>query len=271
MTITKNICVGVLCLIHVGLLWTTAQAQPTASEKAPPRPNMASPFVGSDMPTLLGIYAGFDFSSHTGSFVVTDTGGARSWNTVDGDGTGLNGGLCAFVPLMSGLYLSPRLGIEGKGGVLTSATEDTQIKSDDGKLHDATLQRAIDISMRCMHVDLMLAPIVSRKPFIYLCGGLSMAIPLQKSYFTYENIVNNSALNYSSGTPSRNIAEGTVDNVRSPLLSVRGGAGALFVLRKFILQLELLAQVPLSTYTSNAQVNWKSNSVVLHIGLLKLM
>ncbi len=266
---TRHRTVGAVCLYLVVIMVAvgTLQAQRSRPAVDPP---MASPFESQNLPTLLGLTVGFDFSSHSGHFVLADTGGVRQYTTSTGNGGGIHGMLSAFVPLTSWLYLSPRLGMEGLGGVLSAGTEMRSILADDQKLHDASLEHSIDISMSTLHLDLLLAPVLFHKPLIYVDAGASLATPLSCNYFSYETI-SGASYHYSDGLTTRNMAEGKIDSHKSFIPSLQAGLGTLVALRKFIVQVEAQVEVPLTQYTSDPSINWTTTRYLIHIGLVKII
>ncbi len=264
---------GVVCGVLAALCMTccvteTLHAQPsTELHTKTSGTQRVSPFESESLPLLIGLGVGFDFSSHTARLVMSDTGSSRQYNTVDGSGIGMRGGVLSFLPTLSWLYTAVRIGVEGRGGVLQSAQETTEIISEDNKKHEVNLQRAMDISMSCVGVDLLLAPVLVRHPMLYVCGGVSLALPITKHYFCYEQIVS-PALNYKDGLATRNMTDGDVANVRSTVLSAKAGFGTVFVLKKYLLNLELLFNAPIDHYTSDTS-DWKSSAVMINLGLLK--
>ncbi len=225
--------------------------------------------ASTPLPTMLSFSTGFDFSFHQAAFVLKDAG-VVCCSTSTGEGSGVHGGLGLNIPISSWMYLYTRLGLEGHGSLFsTDKAQDSIPTPVVNQKVGVTLQRFSDVSMASMNLDLMLQPVLSRRPFIYLCAGASMSVPLQNSFFSYEQIIEPLSVNYTNGTQSRDFEQGSVSGLRKLQLGIRGGIGTIIRLRTLNVLVEALAHHNLMALTSDAAVNWRYNAVYINLGLVK--
>lgn len=256
------------------LLASIVMLTSVAAQEVPQWNNMLDPYtepaeVYDSLDCFAGGYVGINTNSHQGALTLIDNG-TVCCQTKEGSGTGAHSGAVMYYPLTSWLYVSPRVGIEGRGGVLLTDEITKEIRGQGNQIQTATVQRDMNVYLTTLNTDVQLCIALFRKPFVYVGVGPSVGLALQSDFTARENIISPSGMTYiNSGETTTELYNGSIQSLRYPTIALRTVAGIAFLIGKGVyMNPEIGYHIPFTTNTTLASENWTTNMLLARMILL---
>lgn len=263
-----------LLSIAIVLVETVLLCLPGYAQDLPRWNNILEPYtepaeVYDSLDCYAGGFVGMNSNSHKGALTIIDNG-VVCCQTKEGSGVGAHVGSVLFYPVTSWLYVSPRVGVEGRSGNLVTNEFAVSIRGQNNQLQTGTAQREMNIQMTTLNTDFVLCIAFVRRPLVYVGGGVSVGVPLGTDFTLNENIISPSGLTYyPTGEKTAELNNGSVGNAQLPILGLRSVAGIAFSVGKGIsVNPELGYHIPLTTNTTLTSENWTTAMAMARVGIL---
>lgn len=224
---------------------------------------------GDETRTLIGVYGGVNFNTHSGTFALVD-GNLPCCTFNEGTGIGAVLGVKAFIPIASNLYFSPRLAYEGRGGTLKASEFTNDIIGADNIKEKATFRNEMVTTLPALNIDLLATYTFIPDYGLYVAAGVSGAYILSKNYSVSENILAPTGVTYSgTNSTSKEISSSSFTVFNSIQIGIRLGIGATISINDNIyINPEVLYHLSLTTLSTQSGSDWKSSLIQPTLGIL---
>lgn len=215
--------------------------------------------------TLLGIFGGPNFASHSGTFSLTENG-ITCCTFDEGSGTGIAGGFKAFIPLTDRIDITPRASYESRPGTFTTLSEPLPILGENNQVETMRFQDELNVRLAGIAIDPMASYTITDFG-LYAALGPSFWLAASRSFTVDETIANPTGVEYKSGGTSKRVLEGDLQSTESVQIGGRGGIGArIDITESLCLNPEVLYTHPFTAVTSFE--DWRTAGLQLTLGML---